>query len=35
MLISVVSTSPVVWSQVRWFFIMRNVFRAINHDEII
>ena len=29
----VVSTSPVVWSQVRWFFLMRNVFCAINHDE--
>ena len=28
-----VSTSSVVWSQVRWFFLMRNVFRAINHDE--
>ena len=25
---------PVVWSQVRQFFLMRIVFRAINHDEI-
>ena len=29
----VVSTSSVVWSQVRRFFLMRNVFHAINHDE--
>ena len=29
----VVSTSPVVWSQMRWFFLMRIVFRAISHDE--
>ena len=33
-LFNVVSTSPVVWSQVRWFFLMRIVFCAINHDEI-
>ena len=33
-LLVVVSTSPVVWSQVRWFFLMRIVFCAINHDEI-
>ena len=30
----VASTSPVVWSQVRQFFLMRIVFHAINHDEI-
>ena len=29
----VVSTSSVVWSQVRWFFLLRNAFGAINHDE--
>ena len=29
----VVSTSSVVWSQMRQFFLMRNVFCAINHDE--
>ena len=29
----VVSTSSVVWSQMRWFFLMRKVFHAINHDE--
>ena len=29
----VVSTSSVVWSQVRQFFLMRKVFRTINHDE--
>ena len=29
----VVSTSSVVWSQVRRFFLMRKVFQAINHDE--
>ena len=29
----VVSTSSVVWSQVRQFFLMRYVFHAINHDE--
>ena len=33
-LMVVISTSPVVWSQVRWFFLMRIVFCAINHDEI-
>ena len=32
-LFGVVSTSPVVWSQVRWFFLMRIVFCTINHDE--
>ena len=32
-LLVVVSTSSVVWSQVRWFFLMRNVFCTINHDE--
>ena len=32
-LLIVVSTSLVVWSQVRWFFLMRIVFHAINHDE--
>ena len=26
------STSSVVLSQVRWFFLMRNVFCTINHD---
>ena len=31
-LFDVVSTSPVVWSQVRQFFVMRIVFHAINHD---
>ena len=31
---NVVSTSSVVWSQVRRFFLMRIVFHAINHDEI-
>ena len=30
----VVSTSSVVLSQVRQFFLLRNVFRAINHDEM-
>ena len=34
LLLVVVSTSPVVWSQVRQFFLMRIVFHAINHDEI-
>ena len=34
LIIVVVSTSSVVLSQVRRFFLMRNVFRAINHDEI-
>ena len=29
----VVSTSSVVWPKVRQFFLMRNVFHAINHDE--
>ena len=29
----VASTSSVVWSQVRQFFLMRIVFHAINHDE--
>ena len=33
MLFVVVSTSSVVWSLVRWFFLLRNVFCAINHDE--
>ena len=28
-LLVVVSTSPVVWSQVRWFFLMRIVFHAL------
>ena len=28
-----VSASSVMWSQVRQFFLMRNVFHAINHDE--
>ena len=28
-----VSTSSVVWSQVRQFFLVRNVFCTINHDE--
>ena len=32
-LFDVVSTSPVVWSQVRRLFLMRIVFHAINHDE--
>ena len=32
-LFDVVSTSPIVWSQMRWFFLMRIVFSAINHDE--
>ena len=32
-LIIVVSTSSVVWSQVRQLFLLRNVFCAINHDE--
>ena len=32
-LFDVVSTSPVVWSQVRWFFLMRIIFCTINHDE--
>ena len=31
--IVVVSTSSVVWSQVRQFFLLEYVFRAINHDE--
>ena len=31
---NVVSTSAVVWSQVRQFFLLRNVFHAINHDEM-
>ena len=30
----VVSTSSVVPSQVRWFFLLRNVFCTINHDEM-
>ena len=30
----VVSTSSVVLSQVRRFFLLRNVFHAINHDEM-
>ena len=29
----VVSTSSVVWSQVRWFFLLRYIFHAINHEE--
>ena len=29
----VVSTSSVVWSQVRWFFLLEYIFHAINHDE--
>ena len=29
----VVSTSSVVWSQVRQFFIFEYIFHAINHDE--
>ena len=29
----VVSTSSVVWSQVRRFFLLEYIFRAINHDE--
>ena len=29
----VVSTSPIVWAQLRWFFLMRIVFCTINHDE--
>ena len=32
---NVVSTSSVVWSQVRQFFLLRKVFHTINHDEII
>ena len=24
----------IVWSQMRWFFLMRIVFCTINHDEI-
>ena len=30
-----VSTSPVVWSQVRRSFLLSNVFCTINHDGII
>ena len=29
----VVSTSSVVWSQVRQFFLLQYIFHAINHDE--
>ena len=29
----VVSTSSVVWSQVRQFFLLKYIFHAINHDE--
>ena len=29
----VVSTSSVVWSQVRWFFLLEYIFHTINHDE--
>ena len=29
----VVSTSSVVWSQVRQFFLLEYIFCAINHDE--
>ena len=32
-LFDVVSASPIVWSQVRQFFLMGIVFCAINHDE--
>ena len=28
----VVSTSSVMWSQVRWYFVL-EYFHAINHDE--
>ena len=31
--IVVVSTSSVVWSQVRWFFLLEYIFCTINHDE--
>ena len=31
--IVVVSTSSVVWSKVRWFFLLEYIFCAINHDE--
>ena len=31
--IVVVSTSSVVWSQVRWFFLLEYIFCAINYDE--
>ena len=34
LIIVVVSTSSVVLSQVRWFFLLRNVFCTINHDEM-
>ena len=29
----VVSTSSVVWSQMRRFFLLEYIFHAINHDE--
>ena len=29
----VVSTSSVVWSQMRQFFLLEYIFRTINHDE--
>ena len=29
----VVSTSPIVWSQMRQFFLMRTDFCTINHDD--
>ena len=32
-LFDVVSTSPIVWSQMRQFFLMRIVFCTFNHDE--
>ena len=31
--IVVVNTSIVVWSQVRWFFLLEYIFHTINHDE--
>ena len=31
--IVVLSTSSVVWSQVRWFFLLEYIFHTINHDE--
>ena len=31
--IVVVSTSSVVWSQMRQFFLLEYIFHAINHDE--
>ena len=29
----VVSTSSVVWLQVRWFFLLEYIFHTIYHDE--